>query len=243
MAPEQLPKETAARLDVKLLAHTQAVHLLPSSRQLRTSRGTLRYRHLVLAHGAEARALPQFPASLCWRINHLQAYAKFRSALGSTPQRIAVVGAGLIGSELANDLALAGHHITLLDVAARPLAACLSEAQSAQLLEAWGNLAIDFVGGVQVSRVEPRVTDAARSGKQITTACGRVFDVDHVVLAAGLQTPNRLARSAGLHWNNGIDVQPGTLATNVPGIHALGDCIAIAGQVSRYIEPIGRQAA
>ena len=246
IALEKLPRETghaaAARLGVKLLAHTQAVRITPSIRQLRTSRGTLRYQHLVLAHGAEARALPQFPASLCWRINHLQAYAKFRSALDSTPQRIAVVGAGLIGSELANDLALAGHHITLLDVAARPLAACLSEAQSAQLLEAWGNLAIDFVGGVQVSRVEPRVTDAARSGKQITTACGRVFDVDHVVLAAGLQTPNRLARSAGLHWNNGIDVQAGTLATSVPGIHALGDCIAIGGQVSRYIEPIGRQA-
>ena len=246
MAPEQLPKETgaaaAARLGVKLLAHTQAVHVLPSSRQLRTSRGTLRYRHLVLAHGAEARALPQFSASLCWRINHLQTYARFRSALGSTPQRVAVVGAGLIGAELANDLALAGHRITLLDVAARPLAACLSEAQSGELLQAWAKLPIDFVGGVQVSRVAPRTTEAAVSDQQITTACGRVFDVDHVVLAAGLQTPNRLARSAGLRWNNGIDVQPGTLATSVAGIHALGDCIAINGQVSRYIEPISRQA-
>ncbi|HQS32210.1 FAD-dependent oxidoreductase [Polaromonas sp.] len=246
VAPEQLPKETggaaAARLGVKLLAHTQAVHVLPSSRQLRTSRGTLRYRHLVLAHGAEARALPQFPASLCWRINHLQTYARFRNALGSTPQRIAVVGAGLIGAELANDLALAGHRITLLDLAARPLSACLSDAQSDELLQAWAKLPIDFVGGVQVSRVAQRTAGAGVSGTQITTACGRVFEVDHVVLAAGLQTPNRLARSAGLRWNNGIDVQPGTLATSVAGIHALGDCIAINGQVSRYIEPINRQA-
>ena len=43
-------------------------------------------------------------------------------------------------------------------------------------------------------------------------------------------------------WHNGIDVQPETLATRVDGIHALGDCISINGEVSRYIEPIGRQA-
>lgn len=61
-------------------------------------------------------------------------------------------------------------------------------------------------------------------------------------MAAGLQTPNQLALSAGLAWNNGIDVHAETLATSVAGIYALGDCFAINGQVSRYIEPIGRQA-
>lgn len=247
LAPQALPREqgtkAAQRLNVKLLAHTQAVRVTPSSRQLRTSRGTLRYQHLVLAHGAEARALPLFPASLCWRINHLQAYAQFRAALGSVPQRVAVVGAGLIGSELANDLALAGHSVTLLDVASRPLAACLSDEQSQLLLQAWAPLPIRFVGGVQVSEVKLAARSSeSPTARQITTQCGQVLTVDHIVVAAGLQTPNRLARSAGLAWNNGIDVQAETLATSVDGIHALGDCIAVEGQVSRYIEPIGRQA-
>ena len=246
--PREQGAQAACRLNVKLIAYTQAVRVLPASRQLRTSRGTLRYSSLVMAHGAQARALPQFPPSLCWRINHLQTYAKFRAALakrGNAPQRIAVVGAGLIGSELANDLALAGHHVTLLDVASRPLAACLGEAQSAKLLDAWKALPISFVGGVQVSHVTEAASGAgadANPAKKITTACGQVFTVDHIVLAAGLQTPSRLADSAGLAWNNGIDVQAETLATNVAGIYALGDCIAVDGQVSRYIEPIGRQA-
>ena len=243
IAVDQLPRETgiqaAQRLNVKLLACTQAVRITPISRQLRTSRGTLRYQHLVLAHGAEARALAQLPSALCWRINHLGAYTKFRAALGSTSQHIAIVGAGLIGCELANDLALAGHEVTLLDVADRPLAACLTPEQSKQLLAAWKGLPLTFEGGVLLKHVEP---STVRNQKQITTEGGQRFGVDHVVVAAGLQTPHQLAASAGLAWNNGIAVSAETLATSVAGIHALGDCIAIDGKVSRYIEPIGRQA-
>jgi rubredoxin-NAD+ reductase len=245
MAPAGLARESgeaaARRLGVRLLAQTRALRILPASRQLRTNRGALRYRHLVLAHGAEARRLPQLPPALCWHINHLSAYAAFRAALGEeNPRRIAIAGAGLIGCELANDLALAGHQITLLDVAQRPLASCLDEEQTRQLLKAWAALPLAFVGGVQVESVA--VDGEAGGLKRINTTCGQVFHVDHIVVAAGLQTPNRLALSAGLAWNNGIAVQPQSLATSVEGIHALGDCIAINGQVSRFIEPIARQA-
>ncbi len=237
--PREMGPDAAQRLKVTLLANTQAVRITPASRQLRTSRGTLRYQHLVLAHGAQCRSLPQFPQALCWRINHLQAYTQFRQALGSTLGRIAVVGAGLIGCELANDLALAGHTVTLIDVAARPLAATLQEGQSAQLLAAWTLLPLTFMGGVLVSQVNAKTPTGE---KEIIFEDSQALTVDHIVVAAGLQTPPQLALSAGLAWNNGIDVHAETLATSIAGIHALGDCIAINGQVSRYIEPIGRQA-
>jgi rubredoxin-NAD+ reductase len=243
IALDKLPREKGAvaaqRLNVKLLAHTEAIRITPSSRQLRTSRGTLRYQHLVLAHGAQARSLPQFPSALCWRINHLQAYAKFCRALGALKQRVAIVGAGLIGCELANDLALAGHSVTLMDVADRPLAATLQAPQSQQLLDAWKALPLTFMGAAGVKQVQ---AIGFRGEKHITLEGGQTWVVDQIVLAMGLQTPNQLAASAGLAWNNGIDVDAETLATSVAGIHALGDCIAINGKVSRYIEPIGRQA-
>ena len=243
IALDKLPREKGAvaaqRLNVRLMANTEAIRITSSSRQLRTSRGTLRYQHLVLAHGAQARSLPQFPPALCWRINHLQAYAKFCKALGESRQRVAIVGAGLIGCELANDLALAGHAITLMDVADRPLAAALQAAQSHQLLDAWQSLPLTFMGDAHVKQIQ---AVGVLGEKQITLESGQTLAVDHVVLALGLQTPNQLAASAGLAWNNGIDVDAETLVTSVAGIHALGDCIAINGQVSRYIEPIGRQA-
>ena len=246
IAADKLPREkgtaAALRLNIRLLANTEAIRITPSSHQLRTSRGTLRYQHLILAHGAQARELPQFPPALCWRINHLQAYAKFCKALDGSHKSVAVVGAGLIGCELANDLALARHSVTLLDVATRPLAAVLQEAQSAQLLDAWLSLPLTFMGGVHVTRVTLATTHDPSGKKHIATSSGQTLTVDHIIVAAGLQTSNQLAMSAGLAWNNGIDVHAETLATNVAGIHALGDCIAINGQVSRYIEPIGRQA-
>lgn len=239
--PRETGQAAAQRLDVKLISNTQAVRITPTSCQLRTSRGTLRYQHLVLAHGAEPCSMPQYPAALCWRINHLQAYEKFRAALSQSgaSQRISVIGAGLVGCELANDLALGGHIVTLLDMATRPLASVLSPEQSAQLLEAWQKLPLSFIGNAKISAVEASQTSGE---KKITTANDDVYFVDHVVVATGLQTPNRLAQSAGLAWNNGINVHAQTLATNIPNIHALGDCIAFDGQVSRYIEPIGRQA-
>ncbi|MDG5974259.1 rubredoxin-type Fe(Cys)4 protein [Hydrogenophaga taeniospiralis CCUG 15921] len=245
MDPGKLVKETGAdaakRLGVRLLAHTDAVRICPDTRSLRTTRGTLRYDQLVLAHGAQAALPPALPAAHCWRINHLGAYQRLRAALGTVEQSgakdVVIVGAGLIGSELANDLALGGHRITLLDVMAEPLARWQAEQAGTQLLAAWKDLPIRFIGGVQVVSVE-KLGDSYR----ITTACGQKFVAHQVIAAAGLMTPPRLAQSAALDWNNGIAVDAATLRTSNDRIHALGDCITIAGQASRYIEPIARQA-
>jgi rubredoxin---NAD+ reductase len=232
----------ARRLNVRLLPRTHAVSVSAQANTLRTTRGSLRYRHLVLAHGAEPREVAQLPGALCWRINHLYAYLKFRALLGepnpAAPQRVLIAGAGLVGCELANDLALAGHPVTLLDTNALPLGSLLGEAASLELRDAWRGLPLRFVGGVKIASV-------SKTGGvcRVHSEDGQSFDAEHVIAATGLQTPRRLAQSAGLDWSNGIAVDALTLRTNVPNIHALGDCISIDGQALRFIEPIGRQAS
>ena len=254
--PAGLVKESgaqaAARLGVRLLSQTHAVRICADTRTLRTTRGNLHYDQLVLAHGAQAALPPALPPAYVWRVNHLGAYQKLRAALGdaqaSGPKDVLIVGAGLIGSELANDLALADHRITLLDTQAEPLARWQSEHAGAQLLGAWKDLPIRFIGGVQVASVERSAhrSEGRSNGLDevrycVTTTDGQTFVADQVVAATGLATPSRLAQSAGLEWDQGIAVQAATLRTSNDRIHALGDCITVQGQASRYIEPIGRQ--
>jgi len=238
---EQLVKETglaaAQRLNVRLLAHTHAIRIEAGLRQLRTTRGNLSYTQLVLAHGAQAALPASLPGELCWRINHLDAYRKLRAALDGGAKELVIVGAGLIGSELANDLALAGHRITLLDTQAEPLERWQAQGAGRQLLQAWQALPIRFVGGTQVTQVERLNGQRVR----VSTASGECFEADLVLAATGLQTPSRLAQGAGLAWNHGLAVDPQTMQTSRAGIYALGDCITVAGQASRFIEPISRQ--
>jgi rubredoxin-NAD+ reductase len=244
-ALDGLVRETAAaaalRLNVRLLHSTAAVHLDPATRTLRTTRGPLRWRHLVLAHGAEPALPAVLPPALVWRVNDLAAYARLRAALATGPQRVAIVGAGLVGCELANDLALAGHSITLLDMQALPLSAALPAAAAHRLLAAWTGLPIRFCGGVQLTGIE-RI---AAGGLRISMQGGGTHDADQVIAATGLRTAGRLAHSAGLDFDaaaGGISVTGHSGATSQPGIYALGDCAVVDGCASRYIEPIARQA-
>ena len=246
IAPQQLVKESgrdaARRLNVRLLAHTHALRIDAARQRLRTTRGNLAYRHLVLAHGAQAGLPSPLSAASCWRINHLNDYLKLRSVLQAGQQRIAIVGAGLIGSELANDLALGGHQVTLLDSQPEPLARWQDQGAGAQLLQAWQALPIRFVGGIELTELQ-RIDGGDRPRYRLSSACGQQFDADQVIAATGLQTPHRLAQSAALDWDCGIAVDPATMGSSQAGIYALGDCASVAGTVSRFIEPISRQAS
>jgi hypothetical protein len=160
---------------------------------------------------APKRALPLFPPALCWRINHLNVHPLPGPARGAwrpapahrhrrRPDRL----------RAANDLPLADHHVTLLDLGLaagrRPACRAISPAD-----DAWKTLPINFVGHMAVSQVKA----LADGRKQITTASGEVFEGPH---RPGGRPANPPAAwpDAGLAGDNGIAVQPGTLATSVP---------------------------
>jgi rubredoxin-NAD+ reductase len=234
-------EDAATRLRVRLLADTYAVGLSPALHQLRTTRGTLRYTRLILAQGARAALPGSLPPHLCWRVNDLDAWAGVQRALAGGPKRIAIVGAGLVGCELAEDFARAGHTVMVLDVNRWALAALLPESAALRLHASWERLGIRFLGERQVTGVSDH--SAQVSGERIVhTQRDEAWHVDLVLSATGLNTEPRLARQAGLRFERGIAVDPHTLQTSAADVYALGDCISIDGQPCRFIEPIAPQA-
>lgn len=159
-------------------------------------------------------------------------------ALEKGPQSIAIIGAGMVGCELAEDFVRAGHSVTLLDRNNYPLANMLPDTAGKRLLDSLNGLGVNYTGCACVTSV----TEKPDGKRRICLAKGPALEVDQVVAATGLVTDNRLALQAGLAFDRGIKVDPNTLRTSDEHIYALGDCINLEGTPCRFIEPIAHQA-
>ncbi len=105
----------AAQLGAEVLTGVSVSAIDPAARTLTLGDRQQAYSDLVLALGAEVRALP-------WReqlgerllsINDLADYGRFRAALTGR-KKVLIIGAGLIGCEFANDLSLGGFEVTVV---------------------------------------------------------------------------------------------------------------------------------
>ena len=102
----------ATQLEVNILAETDVTAIDVATQTLQTSKGALSYAKLVMALGADQIQLPLegSAANEVLTVNDLEDYAKFRSAIANK-KKVAILGAGLIGCEFANDLVLGGYEL------------------------------------------------------------------------------------------------------------------------------------
>ncbi|MBK8766044.1 MAG: FAD-dependent oxidoreductase [Burkholderiaceae bacterium] len=267
---EQSGAQLAAELDVTLLARTWAIELDRAHRRLFTTRGTLRYRQLIIASGARARRIDLAGpgASRLFSVNDRHSYVLFRAAFDRAAAharqaqcqvRLLIIGAGLVGCEFANDFAGLGAQVTLLDSAPWPISSRLDKVVGERLRDALAGQGVSFDGGVRLSHagIPPAAAagtemgsealdavQAARVALDWTSSCGtprnQVFDLG--LMATGIEPETRLAHRAGLPVGRAIQVDAHTLTTSDPRVFALGDCAEIEGQPGCTIEPIHRQA-
>jgi len=225
--------EMAAQLGIKLLVQTEVQAIDRTNKKLATTAGELEYDKLVIAMGADPIRIPVQgdAAEAVLSVNDIADYARFRELLGSKT-RIAIMGGGLIGCEFANDLASAGHAVSVIDPGPWPIASLMPEQAGRQLLAPLAALGVDWRFGTSVSRV-----DRAASGYQLTLADGAQLQADLVLSAVGLRPRITLAQQAGLAVNRGIVVDA-HLRSSDAAIFALGDCAEIDGKVQPFVLPI-----
>ncbi|HHQ4705749.1 TPA: FAD-dependent oxidoreductase, partial [Aeromonas hydrophila] len=165
-------------------------------------------------------------------LNSQQEYAAAEGAIQQA-RRILVLGAGLIGCELAMDMASDGREVTLLDLADSPLSALLPATLTQPLQQALRSQGVSLQFGTGLARIDAQPGD----GWRVTLTDGRTSEQDLVIAAIGLRPNLALARGAGLEVDRGILVDD-NLQTSDPHIFALGDCVQWQGQLLPFLQPI-----
>lgn len=255
--------DAAAAANVNLHANTQVSDVNAASQQLHlisalrsdpvyTNYATISYDKLVLAMGAHPIFPKSLPEDLVWHVNHIERFGQLQEQLATGSQSVAIVGAGMVGTEIAEDLLRAGHEVTLIDLNDAPLAQMLPPKATARIAQAVKSQGINFLGGCQVSSItrnnegklqvsyEPIASATESSEKQ-----PELLIVDHVIASTGLLVDDKLPAAAGVEFDRrtGIVVDATTLRTNASNIYAIGDCMSINGVACRYVAPLRAQAA
>ncbi|RBA23049.1 NAD(P)/FAD-dependent oxidoreductase [Herminiimonas fonticola] len=216
--------QMAEQLAITLMPHTRVNGIDTAAKTVDTSSGKYEFEKLVLAVGAQAihLGLKGDAANQVLSVNHIADYAVFRARINSpknaTPVRVAILGAGLIGCEFADDLTGAGHAVTLIDPSNRPLAALTAPALSAGLQAALLARGVRFHFGTVAETVTHAATDLC-----VTLADGTTVEADVVLSAVGLRPDLRLAHAAQLKTGRGIVIDTSG-QTSAADIYALGDC-------------------
>jgi 3-phenylpropionate/trans-cinnamate dioxygenase ferredoxin reductase component len=198
----------------------RATSLDPTARTIGLAGGdTITFDAAVLATGAAPRPL-DVPGADLSGVHYLRTVddsMRLHDAIRAA-SRVAVIGAGWIGSEVAASARQMGAEVVLVDPASVPLERVLGHdigAVFAQLHSDHG-VVLRLASGV----TELRGTSAV---EEIALNDGRVEAADVVVVGIGVTPRTELAQvTAGLQVDDGI-VADEHLATAVPGIHVAGD--------------------
>ncbi|MFN2330707.1 MAG: FAD-dependent oxidoreductase [Halomonas sp.] len=246
LPPDRLAVRNALRvaeeLGVVVRTHTrvEAIDTLARTLQIGTER--LPWSELVLATGA-APAMPftvsDALAARVFTINDLDDYRAFHGALQALgrPGRVAIIGAGLVGCEFANDLIAGGHEVSLVAPETTPLPRLLPEPLGRALGAAFDEAGMLMALGVGVTALE-----AAGASVGLALEDDRRLEADLVLMATGLRPRTALAEAAGLAVSAAGIHTDRRLATSAPGVYALGDVACVDGVNAMYVQPLQASA-
>lgn len=224
------PEDQAEALGIQIITYAQVQKIDPSKQQVHLDGQSYSYSKLVLALGAEPWVFPA-PEGGLHSLNDLEDYFAFRQELEGKKQ-VLVLGGGLVGVEMAQDLLTAGYEVTLV-ARSQQLLPQLVPAEVAAPLEA----ALQEKGLRLLMQESVKLVDGQPGAWQVELESGQLLEAELVISALGLKPRTQLAQQAGLEVNRGICVNR-QLQTSDPNIYALGDCAEILGHNLMYVQPL-----
>jgi rubredoxin-NAD+ reductase len=194
---------------------------------------TLEFSRLILACGAQV-ALPPVSGSEpsdFSSVNTLEDYRIFRHWL-EDKHSIAIMGAGLVGCEFANDLVNAEFSVKVIAPEAHPLSKLVPPFVSEQLKQS-----LEAKGVAWHLQTTIQEIHRLKKGYDIILSNGETIFADGIFAATGIKPRLGLAQHIGLETRQGIVVNR-WLQTSIPYIFALGDCAEVDGHLKQYVAPL-----
>lgn len=214
---------------IELKLGVSALALDAEARVLRLADGQdIAYDKLLLATGARARRLPLLDA-LGANVHTLRTLVDARG-LGAElrpGRRIVLVGAGVIGLELASSAVDLGARVTVVEPARAAMGRCAPPLLSGFLCDAHRRRGVSLRFGTGVDSARRENGDIV-----LDLQDGTRILADAVIYGIGVEPDIALAQGAGLELDGGIVVDAGCRTSN-PHIYAAGDVAVRRGQPRR----------
>ncbi|GAA1061161.1 NAD(P)/FAD-dependent oxidoreductase [Agromyces bracchium] len=154
-------------------------------------------------------------------------------------RRIVVLGAGVLGLELALAAAHAGAQVCVVHHGPHPMPRNLDRGGGHVLRSALRRTGITVIAHSRAEAIGFRTdADGTRRFDMLVTADGKQVRGDLLVLSCGVSPRNELATLAGLRTAVGVVVGPDLRSWSDPDVFAIGDCAQV---VERTDETAGRR--
>ena len=230
--------------EIDLLLGVAAAGVAPAQHRLSLADGSrLRYRRLLIATGGRPRTVPVLAGyDNVSVLRTLHDARMLREVLASRP-RLAVVGAGFIGLEIAATARRLGIEVTIIEAAPCPLAGILGPELGGWFHRLHAAEGADVRCAVTVDRVE-----SAGAVRALVLSDGTTVETDHVVVGVGIAPEIEWLEGTALHDRGGIPVDVHG-RTAIDDVFAAGDAAATFDASSgRHLpgshwEAAGRQGA
>lgn len=143
--------------------------------------------------------------------------------------RVVVLGAGVLGIELAMLLADAGAVPSVAHFGPMPMPRQLDRGSASILSTALASAGVTLVPHTRAEGViGVEGDDGIRRFRALASSDGKRIEGDLLVLSCGVRARTELAEAAGLRIGNGVLVDSSLRSWSDPRIHAIGDCAHLA---------------
>ncbi|MGL1934571.1 MAG: FAD-dependent oxidoreductase [Fibrobacterales bacterium] len=216
------PELLEQRFNIEMHLGEEVTKVDPVAKSITTAQGEYSYDTLIFATGARPVLPPIEGIEAAENKSFLRTLDDFDRLMGKggieSAQKITILGAGLIGVEIAENLHHIGKEVVVVEGAGQILP---------MYSEEFALLAEDVLMKKGI-RVETGQFAISFDGKVLTLQDGTTIETEYLMLSAGIKPVTELLTEHGAEaLGNGALVVNDQMQTSLPDIYAAGDCVAI----------------